>query len=62
MKLQGRLEKLEAAMGLRPAPDAAATFAEPAEALDRLAARKAGGDVAATAELDALAAFGRGAT
>jgi hypothetical protein len=54
--LRGRLAKLEAARGARPDPDAAAAFAELAQALDRLAASKAPGDVAAHAEIEALAA------
>jgi ribosomal protein S20 len=54
--LRGRLAKLEAARGARPDPDAAAAFAELAEALDRLAARKVAGDETAHREIEALAA------
>lgn len=56
MALERRLAKLEAASRARLDPDADAAFAAVAEALDRLAARKAAGDAAAAAELNALAA------
>ena len=57
MALERRLARLEAARGARPDPDADAAFAELADALDRLAERKAAGDTAADAELKALAAM-----
>jgi len=43
MTLERRLAKLEAAMGERPDPEAAATFAALVEALDRLGAAIASG-------------------
>jgi hypothetical protein len=54
--LERRLARLEAARGARPDPDADEAFAAWAEALDRLAARKAAGDETAGPEIDALAA------
>jgi len=60
MTLERRLAKMEAARGERPDPDADATFAALAEALDWLADLKAAGDAGAAAELNALAAVQHG--
>jgi hypothetical protein len=56
MKLHHRLDRLEGALAARPTPDAAATFAALVEALDRLAARKAGGCATVQRDLVALVA------
>lgn len=57
MTLEKRLVKLEAVRGVEPDPKAEAAFAELVAALDRLAARKAAGDVTAGADLEELAAM-----
>jgi hypothetical protein len=54
MALERRLARLEAATGARPDPVADAAFAALVAALDRLAARKAAGDVTADADLAAM--------
>lgn len=53
MTLEKRLMKLEAATVARPDPEADAAVAELVATLNRLAARKAAGDVTADAELQA---------
>lgn len=56
MALERRIRRLEAARSAGPAPEVDAAFAALADALDRLAARKAAGDAGAAADLEALAA------
>jgi len=54
MTLDRRLVKLETARGARPDPGADAAFARLVATFDRLAARKAAGDVEARRELEAV--------
>ncbi|TQM94549.1 hypothetical protein [Roseinatronobacter monicus] len=56
MTLQRRLNRLESTLAARPNPDAAATFAALAVALDRMAERKAAGCGTVQRKLAALVA------